>query len=44
VLFTQLPSLPISTFSMPGTSELNIVAVLSLPTFASQAIARALVK
>ena len=40
---TQLPSLPISTFSMAGTSELNIVVVLSLPTFPSQAIAWAFV-
>ncbi len=33
VLLTQLPSLPINTFSIAGTSELNIVVVLSLPTF-----------
>jgi hypothetical protein len=36
---TQLPSLPIITFSMAGTSELNIVVVLSLPTLPSHEIA-----
>ena len=39
----QLLLLPIITFSMAGTSELNIVVVLSLPTFPSQLIASAFV-
>ena len=43
VLSTQLPSLPINRFSIAGTSELNIVVVLSLPTLPSQAIASAFV-
>ena len=41
--FTQLPSLPINTFSIAGTSDENIVVVLSLPTLPSQAIASAFV-
>ena len=43
VLATQLLSLPIVTFSIAGTSELNIVSVLSLPTWSSSAIACAFV-
>ena len=43
VLATQLESLWMVTFSMAGTSELNIVVILSLPTLPSQAIACAFV-
>src|SRR3954464_13072440 len=43
VELTQLPSLPINRFSIAGTSELNIVVVLSLPTLPSHAMACALV-
>ena len=40
---TQLPVVPDKVFSIAGTIELNIVVVLSLPTFFSQAIAWAFV-
>ena len=43
VLATQLLSLPIMVFRIAGTSELNIVSVLSFPGFSSSAIACAFV-